>query len=548
MALGTAKIGLLRSATLFALWLGAVGAVSTANAQLLYSFESGLEGWGPSLFGGSDLISVTQSTLGPTDGTHSMAVERGNAIGDTQAFSWDVNRTVTAGDTPALYSIFQTVAADPTRYSLDFDVTITPESFADVTSIGPFFIISISANGSAAGENNFNQLLNLIPVSGSVNENLIGADGGGNPVPKLGTHHYSVPLTDALGGTGLYFVPDSSYYQVNLGSNLQNTLFQNGPNGEGAVYFVDNVRFRELPETVEQVLFSWETPDDAGTPEVNEQYEGWVEGFHPGHVHSLVPTGATHGSTALQIDRTSAEGNFAWGSQFLISSDTDPGPGETIDPARQAIIDQLSDDIMGAQSVAFDVTYEFQDHFPIPAPEWTKFGVHFTDETGVQYQAEQPGFIPGPFPGNPQTTITIEIPLTSFVGFQNGIPLLDIGFAEGTNFFRIALSTNTLGSQIYQIDNFRLISLADAGLLGDFNEDGKVDTADYVTWRKSGNNPLPNDDGVATEAARYDLWRAHFGEVAQGGGSSLAAVPEPASMALVFVAAVAALFVRNRRG
>jgi hypothetical protein len=476
-----------------------------------------------------------------------MAVERGNAIGDTQAFSWDVNRTVTPGNTPALYSIFQTVAADPTNYALDFDVTITPESFADVTSIGPFFILSISANGSAAGENNFNQVLNLVPNTGS--ENLIGTDGMGNPQPKIGTHHYSVPLSDALGGSGLYLVPDSTYYQINLGSNLQNTLFQNGPGGEGAVYFVDNVRFRELPATVEKTLFSWETPDNPSTPAVNEQYEGWVEGFHTGHTHSLVSTGATHGSTALQIDRTPREAGFAWGSQFLISSDTNPDPEiETIDPVLQAKIDELVDDIMGAQSVAFDLTYMYTDQFPAPAPSFTKFGLHFTDESGGQFQAEQQGFISIPS-GTPETTVTIEIPLSSFTLYPTGESLLETGFVEGTNFFRIGLSTNTDGAQIYQIDNFRLISLAPEGLSGDFNEDGKVDAADYVLWRKNdtANASLPNDDGLTTQAARYGLWRENFGNASGPGGGAGAAVPEPSTALLLVVAIAGALLMKGRR-
>jgi hypothetical protein len=532
---------------LIGLSVSAATAASSSYAQLLYSFEPGLEGWGPTMFGGSDLISVTQSTLGETDGTHSMAVERGNAIGDTQPFSWDVNRTVTPGNTAALYSIFQTVAADPTNYALDFDVTITPESFADVSSIGPFFILSISANGSAAGENNFNQILNLVPDTGS--ENLIGTDTMGSPVPKVGTHRYSVPLASSAGSSGLYLVPNSTYYQINLGSNLQNTLFQNGPNGEGAVYFVDNIRFRELPDTVEETLFSWETPDNTSTPTINEQFEGWVEGFHEGHDHSLVATGATHGNTALQIDRTPLESGFAWGSQFLISSDTNPDPEiETIDPVLQARIDQLTDDIMGAQSVAFDLTYMYTDTFPAPAPEFTKFGLHFTDESGGQFQAEQSGFIAIPS-GTPETTVTIEIPLSSFTLYPTGEPLLETGFVEGTNFFRIGLSTNTNSAQIYQIDNFRLISLAPEGLSGDFNDDGKVDAADYVVWRKndSANAALPNDDGLTSQAARYGLWQTNFGTISAPGGGAESAVPEPASAALLLAAMGGAMAMRGRR-
>jgi hypothetical protein len=71
------------------------------------------------------------------------------------------------------------------------------------------------------------------------------------------------------------------------------------------------------------------------------------------------------------------------------------------------------------------------------------------------------------------------------------------------------------------------------GLDGDFNEDGVVDAADYVTWRKNngGGTALPNDGGLGTpiSQAHYDLWAANFGDSAPGGGSGGlgAAVPEP---------------------
>ncbi len=75
------------------------------------------------------------------------------------------------------------------------------------------------------------------------------------------------------------------------------------------------------------------------------------------------------------------------------------------------------------------------------------------------------------------------------------------------------------------------------GLPGDFNLDSKVDAADYVTWRKSGTNPLPNDNGAADAAGRYAVWRQNFGNP-PGAGSSLesgAAVPEPATIGLVLI-------------
>jgi hypothetical protein len=85
-------------------------------------------------------------------------------------------------------------------------------------------------------------------------------------------------------------------------------------------------------------------------------------------------------------------------------------------------------------------------------------------------------------------------------------------------------------------------------LLGDFNEDGKVDAADYVIWRKNGSSPLPNDGGAADSAARFTLWKANFGNMlVTGGGSGGGAVPEPSSMMLVLLG-VGALMPRGRRG
>jgi hypothetical protein len=89
-----------------------------------------------------------------------------------------------------------------------------------------------------------------------------------------------------------------------------------------------------------------------------------------------------------------------------------------------------------------------------------------------------------------------------------------------------------------------------AALPGDYNDDGKVDAADYVTWRKNEGAPagtLPNDiDGGTIGPPQYDTWRAHFGEPSNAGAaaaansSSNAAVPEPSSLILLtFMALVA---------
>jgi endoglucanase len=67
-----------------------------------------------------------------------------------------------------------------------------------------------------------------------------------------------------------------------------------------------------------------------------------------------------------------------------------------------------------------------------------------------------------------------------------------------------------------------------SGLDGDFNIDGRVDAADYVLWRKTGDSL---DD--------YDAWKANFGQTsAGGGGASLGAAPEPTAASMIVAAAV----------
>lgn len=72
-----------------------------------------------------------------------------------------------------------------------------------------------------------------------------------------------------------------------------------------------------------------------------------------------------------------------------------------------------------------------------------------------------------------------------------------------------------------------------AGVLGDYNDSGSVDAADYVLWRKGG--PLVNqgDNPSIVNQADYEFWRARFGATTGGGAAIGAAeVPEPAGVVI----------------
>jgi PEP-CTERM motif len=87
------------------------------------------------------------------------------------------------------------------------------------------------------------------------------------------------------------------------------------------------------------------------------------------------------------------------------------------------------------------------------------------------------------------------------------------------------------------------------GLAGDYNDDGAVDAADYVVWRKHNNTAttLPNDDTPGVSDADLVVWRENFGETSPGaGGQTATATPEPASAALLMLGMVACYAVRRR--
>jgi sugar lactone lactonase YvrE len=66
-----------------------------------------------------------------------------------------------------------------------------------------------------------------------------------------------------------------------------------------------------------------------------------------------------------------------------------------------------------------------------------------------------------------------------------------------------------------------------ASLLGDFNRDGTVNAADYVTWRHNNGSP-----------ETYNIWRANYGTTAGTGTMSMTAVPEPSELVLLFMAII----------
>lgn len=101
-----------------------------------------------------------------------------------------------------------------------------------------------------------------------------------------------------------------------------------------------------------------------------------------------------------------------------------------------------------------------------------------------------------------------------------------------------------------------IISLASAGLPGDYNQNGTVDAADYNLWRDrlGSGTSLPNDDTAGVGPDDYTRWKNNFGNSAGSGSSArsstegnVASVPEPSAHFLLLILSLAAIHVRRHR-
>lgn len=109
--------------------------------------------------------------------------------------------------------------------------------------------------------------------------------------------------------------------------------------------------------------------------------------------------------------------------------------------------------------------------------------------------------------------------------------------------YTIADLTVTTGSVEY-------VAVTAPGVPGDYDNDGTVNAADYVVYRDRVGMPsdLPNDFiGGTIDDDQYNQWRANFGKTSSGGPAIGAAlVPEPATLGLLVIAAIAGAIPRRR--
>jgi hypothetical protein len=74
-------------------------------------------------------------------------------------------------------------------------------------------------------------------------------------------------------------------------------------------------------------------------------------------------------------------------------------------------------------------------------------------------------------------------------------------------------------------DGYQGIAIWSPNAPGDYNDDGFVDTGDYVLWRKN--------EGTQTN---YQTWRANFGKAARTGAAESIQIPETTSIVSSLIA------------
>jgi hypothetical protein len=144
--------------------------------------------------------------------------------------------------------------------------------------------------------------------------------------------------------------------------------------------------------------------------------------------------------------------------------------------------------------------------------------------------------------------------------FGDGSAYPWIGLPAGIYYLAAGSFNMAFGSSFYDVTGGAIpgdivlsfdATFAD-GLPGDYNDDGVVDAADYIVWRKtySGPNIPPTsyaadgDGDGDVDGDDYAIWTANFGQTA-GSGAVLAAnstarakagIPEPATLWLLVIA------------
>lgn len=241
--------------------------------------------------------------------------------------------------------------------------------------------------------------------------------------------------------------------------------------------------------------------------------------------------------------------------------------------------------VNGSDAAGFNIyeAHEFGSYLELSIAQAPLFGLMAGEEQGVFYGVGT--LINGApnYPGKPPGTNSIGPAFTSFSNpqdipwatgdifgnpvwntaarmasgvFDTGVTPTFFPGSTGTVFTSIGTSTtvgNLAAATISTIvrTNFTPVGMPSA----DYNQNGIVDGADYVVWRNTLGQSVPNGTGAdgsnngMIDDADYTFWRSRFGlpmGAGSGGSLSTGAIPEPTSLFLLAVGMIMIVWVQRR--
>ncbi|HEY3394026.1 MAG TPA: hypothetical protein VGK58_15040 [Lacipirellulaceae bacterium] len=266
--------------------------------------------------------------------------------------------------------------------------------------------------------------------------------------------------------------------------------------------------------------------------------------------------GALPGSNAvlnIANGRLSVEGELAIGSTGA-SAAVNLSGGQLSAPVlnkHDASFFNLTGGLLQADTVNFDLTIEGGTFAALPGDDRTVVNGHLAIASGALQIRLSSSSVADMFEVHGDATLG---------GHLDVLPLNGYSPADGDNWQIIAaenilgsFSSISLGYNVRQEGNgLRLFfGATPAPLAGDYNDNGVVDPADYVIWRKAlvSGTELPNEtESLGTvDHEDYAAWRANFGATQSTESARGAAVPEPSVWAVILLLLVRQIGPRRAR-
>jgi hypothetical protein len=134
--------------------------------------------------------------------------------------------------------------------------------------------------------------------------------------------------------------------------------------------------------------------------------------------------------------------------------------------------------------------------------------------------------------------------LTAASGIDGTFDVTNLPALAGGLYFHLSYTATTINVSV-------------AGILGDYNRNSVIDSADYILWRKSFNQSgsslaADGNNNGTIDPADFTIWRANYGASPNASGataslpSSASTIPEPTSLLMILIAS-ACLALHQRR-